>query len=166
MNFTVRNIVKYAFLGVLCFVGQIVMAPLPNIEPVSLLVMLYAVCFGFQSMIAVYVFVFLEYLLYGFNVWSICYLYIWTILFVLAWLFRKQKSSIPFIILSALFGFAFGALCSLTYLFLFGWQSAISWWINGIVFDALHCLGNLVLAALLFNPLRKLLTKLNHVYEK
>ena len=109
--------VMYAFLGVLCTIAQQVMAPLPNIEPVSLLVMLYAVCFGMESLWAVYVYVFLEYLLYGFNLWSLSYLYVWAILFLIAWKLRSVESVVSFALLSGVFGLAFGALVHWSILF-------------------------------------------------
>lgn len=165
MNISLRRMVVYAFLGVLCTIAQQVMAPLPNIEPVSLLVMLYAVCFGMESLWAVYVYVFLEYLLYGFNLWSLSYLYVWAILFLIAWKLRSVESVVSFALLSGVFGLAFGALCALVYLVLFGWQSALSWWMAGLAFDGMHALGNIAMALLLFKPLRTVFLKLSERYS-
>lgn len=47
------------------------MAGLPNIEPVSLMVMLFAVIFGAKAVFPLYVYVLMEFLIYGFNLWSI-----------------------------------------------------------------------------------------------
>ena len=159
MKLTLREMVLYAFCGTVCFFGQVVMAGLPNIEPVSLFVMLMAVCFGRKSIIAVYVFVLLEFLIYGFSLWNVFYLYVWAILFYAAWLLRRQTSVLPFAFLSALFGLSFGALCSLVYLLIGGWNTALSWWLAGLPFDAMHCIGNLVMTLLLFQPLRHLLSR-------
>ena len=43
---TVRELVLFAVLGSMTFAAKYVMSFLPNIEPVSLCVMLYAVVFG------------------------------------------------------------------------------------------------------------------------
>ena len=42
------EVVLFGMLGALTFALQVVMAPLPNIEPVSLLVMLFAAVFGWN----------------------------------------------------------------------------------------------------------------------
>ena len=58
----------FGVLGALTFALQVAMAPLPNIEPVSLLVMIFAVVFGWKSLYPVYVFVVMEILFYGIKI--------------------------------------------------------------------------------------------------
>lgn len=158
---TIREVVLFGVLGALMFALQVVMSPLPNIEPVSLLVMLFAVVFGWKSLYAVYVFVAMEILFYGFNLWNVYYLYIWTILAVAAILMRKMEHPLNWALLSAVFGLLFGALCGIVDVFIGGFAYAIAKWTSGIVFDITHCVGNFVMAMLLFAPLRRLLTRLN-----
>ena len=81
-------------LAALTFALQVVMSPLPNIEPVSLLVMLFAVTFGWKALYPVYIFVVMEILYYGFNIWNIYYLYVWAILAVATLLLRKHQSAL------------------------------------------------------------------------
>ena len=147
-------------LGALTFAAKWVMAFLPNIEPSSLMVMLFAVTFGFKALYPIYTYVALEFLINGFNLWSINYLYIWLILAVAAWLFRRASHPLVWALISGVFGLLFGLLCAPVYWVVGGWAYAVSWWISGIPFDALHCAGNFVIALLLFNPLRRLLAKL------
>ena len=47
---TVFEMVLFGMLAGLTFALQVVMGPLPNIEPVSLLVMLFAVIFGWKCL--------------------------------------------------------------------------------------------------------------------
>jgi len=147
-------------LGALTFGAKVAMAGLPNIEPVSLMVMLFAVAFGLKGLYPVYLYVLMEILLYGVNLWNLNYLYIWAVLFFGAYAMRKLKSSLWFALLSGLFGLAFGLLCSPVYMVIGGFSYGIRWWLAGFAFDIPHAIGNLVIAALLFAPLRKLLTKL------
>ena len=70
---TVRQTVLFGILGALTFAAKWVMSALPNIEPVSLMVMLFAVTFGLKAVYPVYVYVVMEFLFYGLNTWSICY---------------------------------------------------------------------------------------------
>lgn len=156
----IREVVLFGVLGALMFALQVVMSGLPNIEPVSLLVMLYAVTFGWRALYPVYVFVAMEILFYGFSLWNVYYLYVWTILAVAAVLLRKMEHPIGWALLSAVFGLLFGALCGIADVFIGGFSYAAAKWVSGIPFDVTHCIGNFVIAALLFAPLRKLLARL------
>ncbi len=156
--------VLFGMLGALMFALQVVMAPLPNIEPVSLLVMLFAVTFGWKSLYCVYTFVAMEILFHGIGLWNINYLYIWTILGVAAILLRKMEPVLGWALLSAVFGLAFGALCGIVDVFIGGFGYAAAKWVSGIPFDLLHCGGNFAIALVLWKPLRSLLDKLKTKY--
>ena len=147
-------------LGALTFGMKVAMAGLPNIEPVSLMVMLFAVVFGWKALYPIYLYVGMEILLYGINLWNINYLYIWLILAVAALVMRKLKNPLWWALLSGAFGMAFGFLCCPVYAVIGGWNYAFRWWLSGIAFDIPHAIGNFVIALLLFAPLRKLLTRL------
>ena len=157
---TLREIALFGILGALTFGAKVAMSFLPNIEPVSLFVMLYAVVFGRKALYPIYLYVLLEILFYGIQLWNINYLYVWLVLALGAWLMRKTESPLAWALLSGVFGLLFGALCAPVYLFTGGVGFAVSWWISGIPFDLLHCAGNFVMALLLFIPLRRLLEKL------
>ena len=156
---TIRETVLFGVLGALTFALQVVMAPLPNIEPVSLLVMLFAVVFGWKCLYPVYVFVVMEILFYGFSTWNVYYLYVWTVLAAAALFLRRQEGVLPWAVLSAVFGLGFGALCGIVDIFIGGWEFAIAKWVSGIPFDLLHCGGNFAMTLILWNPLRALLEK-------
>lgn len=155
-----RDIVLYGLLGAVLFVAKTALAFLPNIEPVTLLVMVYASVLGWRALCPVYVYVVLEYLIWGFGLWSACYLYVWAVLALAAILMRKMESPVGWAVLGGAYGLCFGALCALVYWVSGGWQFALSWWIQGIPFDALHCAGNFVMALALFRPCRRVLTRL------
>lgn len=157
---TVREMVVFGVMGALAFALQVVMAPLPNIEPVSLLVMLYAAVFGWKSLYCVYTFVVMEVLFHGIGLWNINYLYIWTILAVAAYFMKNMRAALGWAILSGAFGLLFGALCGIVDIFIGGFAYAAAKWVSGIPFDIAHCIGNFFIALVLFNPLRSLLEKL------
>ena len=159
---TLREIALFGILGALTFGAKVAMSFLPNIEPVSLFVMLYAVIFGRKALYPIYLYVLLEILFYGIQLWNINYLYVWVILACGAWLLRRSENPLAWALLSGVFGLLFGILCAPVYLFSGGLSFAVSWWISGIPFDLMHCAGNFVMALLLFMPLRRLLEKLYH----
>ena len=60
-------------------------------------------------------------------------------------------------VLSGLYGLCFGGLCAAVYLFAKTPAFALSWWLSGLSYDALHGIGNFVLMLLLYRPLRRAL---------
>lgn len=158
-----REIALFGMLGALTFGAKVAMSVLPNIEPVSLMVMLMAVVFGWKALYPIYLYVLMEILLYGINLWNINYLYIWTVLALAAMAMKKAKNPLWWALLSGGFGMAFGFLCCPVYAVMGGFDYAIRWWLSGIVFDIPHAAGNFVIALVLFVPLRRLLEQL---YQK
>ena len=154
------EITLFGILGALTFGLKVAMSWLPNIEPVSLLVMLYATVFVRKAVYPIYLYVLLEILVYGLGTWNFMYLYIWAILAIAAWLLRKMESPLGWAMLSGVYGLAFGLLCTPVDMFIGGIGYAMAKWATGIVFDIWHCAGNFVIALLLFVPMRNLLGKL------
>ena len=159
---TIREIVLFGVLGALTFALQVVMGPLPNIEPVSLLVLLYGAVFGWKCLYPVYVFVVMEILFYGLGLWNINYLYIWAVPALAGVVLRKMDGALGWALVSGVFGLAFGALCGIVDIFIGGWGYAAAKWVSGIPFDILHCAGNFGIALILFKPLRGVLEKLHN----
>ena len=149
--------VLFAVLGAMTFAAKYVMSFLPNIEPVSLMVMLFAVIFGWKWVYPVYLYVVLEILFYGISLWNINYLYIWAVLAICAYFLRNMRHPLAWALLSGTFGLLFGALCGIVDVFIGGFGYAVTKWVSGIPFDIAHCAGNFVIALVLFVPLRKLL---------
>ena len=156
---TVRELALFGILGALTFAAKYVMSFLPNIEPVSLMVMLFAAVFGAKCLYPIYLYVTMEILFYGISLWNINYLYIWAILALGAYLLRKMEHPLGWAMLSGAFGLLFGALCGIVDIFIGGFGYAAAKWVSGIPFDIAHCAGNFVIALLLFRPLRALMEK-------
>ena len=154
---TLREIVLFGLLGAMTFGAKYVMSFLPNVEPVSLMVMLFAVVFGKKWVYPVYLYVAMEILFYGISLWNLNYLYIWAVLAVLASCMKTMESPLGWAMLSGVYGLAFGALCGIVDVFIGGFGYAAAKWISGIPFDISHCLGNFFIALILFKPMRKLL---------
>lgn len=159
-NLTLYQLTLFGVLGALTFALKFAMAGLPNIEPVSLMVMLFAVTFGKKAVFPIGVYILLEFVVYGPGIWNIFYLYVWFTLAGAAWLLRGMEHPLGWAILSGGFGLLFGALCAPIDLILGGPAYALSRWISGIPYDILHCVGNFTIALLLFQPLRRLLARL------
>ena len=162
----VREVVLFGILGAVTFAAKYVMSALPNIEPVSLMVMLFAVTFGWKALYPMYPYVVMEILFFGINLWNINYLYIWLILAVLAIMFKNMEHPLCWAMLSGVYGLLFGALCAPVDIAIGGFSYAVAKWVSGIPFDIAHCIGNFVIAMLMFKPMRKLFRRLSEgVYK-
>lgn len=163
----IRDIAIIAMMSVILYGVQVAFAFLPNIELVSLLVIIFSLVFGYKVFFIIYIFVAVEGLTYGFGTWWIAYTYVWSVLAVVTLLLRRIQSSYIWAFVSGLYGLLFGFLCALTFTFFGGPQMVFAYWISGIMFDVTHCIGNFFVALVLFKPLKFVLLKLyKHTEQK
>ncbi len=154
-----RELTALAVFAALMIATQVALAQLPNIEVVTLLIILATVFLGPKTLLAVAVFILAEGLIYGFHIWWINYLYVWPLLVLIVWGLRKWSHPILWAVVSGFFGLLFGTLCSIPYFITGGWGAGIGYIIQGIPFDLTHSIANIALAALLYYPLEKVLAK-------
>jgi len=153
-------------LGALMFCSKILMEALPNIHLLGMLVMVYTLTFRLKALIPIYVYVFLNGLYAGFNLWWFPYLYIWTILWGITMILPKKMpkavACIIYPLVCALHGLAFGALYAPAQALMFhlNFNQMIAWIVAGLPFDVIHAVGNIFLGMLIL-PLAELLKKLS-----
>jgi len=151
-------------LGTVMFCSKILLEVLPNIHLLGMLTMTYTIVYRKKALIPIYIYVMLNGLYAGFNVWWIPYLYIWTILWAITMLLPKQMpKKVKYIVYPAvccIHGLAFGTLYAPAQAIMFGmsFKMTVAWIISGWPFDAIHGIGNLF-AGLLIMPLSELLIK-------
>ncbi len=147
-------------------VSKMALSFAPNIELTSFWLIMFTLFFGWKVVVVIPAFILIEGAIYGINTWWIMYIYIWPLLVLIVWLFRKLDSALFWAIVSGIFGLCFGMLCSLTY-FVIGFttggltggiNTAFPWWISGIPWDMVHCVGNFVLMLVLYHPVKKIMT--------
>lgn len=161
MKIKTNEICLYGMLGAILFALKFAMSSLPNIEPVSLLLISYTIVFGVRALYPLAIYVFLEITIYGFGFWSIAYCYIWLILVIVVLIILKNTNNcMPSLLWSSIsgaFGLIFGALYMPLYIIYSGVSVAVLWWIKGIPYDLIHCIANFVLCMVLFKPVTKTL---------
>lgn len=151
-----RSLVMAALLAALLLVSKFALDGLPNIELVSLLILLYTLEFPALALPAVYTYVVVYGLLNGFGVWWFAQLYIWLPLMAAARLLRGSRSPLLWALVSGLYGLLYGVLYAVGYALLNGGAAAgFAWWVTGIPFDLMHGGGNFLAALLLWRPLRR-----------
>ena len=160
----IREMIVFAMLGTVMFCSKILLEVLPNIHLLGMLTITYTVVFRKKALIPIYIYVMLNGLYAGFNVWWMPYLYTWTILWAITMLLpRNMPKRAKYIVYPAvccIHGLAFGTLYAPAQAIMFGmnFEMTIAWIISGLPFDLIHGIGNLF-AGILVVPLSELLIK-------
>lgn len=155
MKLKIKEIAIFGVLGAILFVSKLVMEAFPNIHIIGMLIVAITVVFRVKALYPIYVFVFLNGLFYGFALWWIPYLYVWTVLWVFVMLIPKKtpRKALPIIYMSvaALHGFLFGILYAPSQAILFGlnFKSMIAWIVAGLPFDLIHGISNFICGVLI-----------------
>lgn len=158
-----RDIVVAALMAAIMLISQVALAVLPNIELVSILIITGTIVFERKALLSIYIFALLEGLIYGFGIWWVNYLYVWTILYIIVRLLRSQRQPLFWAVISAIFGLSFGLLCAIPYAVVGGFYAGVANWVSGIIFDLLHCAGNFVVALVLFKPLYSVMQRVKNM---
>lgn len=179
MHTNVKNITLIGLLSSILFALQYILQGIPNIELVSLLILVYTCVLKKKTLFIIAVFVLLEGVFYGFGIWFIGYLYVWFLLYLIGRLLCRKNNpadlpSLTWALVSGAFGLSFGALFSLINFFMGfvsggisgGLSSAFAYWVSGIVFDLIHGISNFFVALFLFRPAYKVLNTLMKSYER
>ena len=130
---------------------------LPNIHPVALLLLLAAERYGYKALMPTYVFVLVEFVIYGFGIWWITYLYVWALWVLLVIALRRFSHPLLWTIVAGIFGFMFGILDTIPYFIISGPAGGFTYLIHSIPFNLYHMFGNIAMVGLLYVPLRKAL---------
>lgn len=162
----IRDMIIFAMLAALMFASKVAFEALPNIHPIAMFIMVFTIVYRVRALIPIYLFVLIFGAYYGFSIWWIPYLYIWTIMWGITMLLPKKipdkAAIIVYPLVCALFGLAYGTFYAPAQAILFGYDfpTTMKWIMTGLPFDAMHALGNLGMGLLVL-PLSKTLLKLN-----
>ena len=147
------DIATVAIMSALLEAVKVALNAIPNVELVSFLLIVFTLRFGIRkTILAAWIFTAFEIMTWGLQLWVVFYLYTWPVLIILVYIFRKHDSAIVFAIISGAFGLCFGALSSLVYLLMGDPAMALSWWLSGLSFDAVHGVSNFCIALVLYRP--------------
>jgi len=159
---SVKDMAQIGMMIAVIETSKFALIGLPNVELTSFWLIMFTLFFGWKIVVVVPAFILIEGVVYGMNIWWIMYLYAWPLLVGVTCIFRKVDSAIFWAIVSGVFGLCFGALCAIPY-FVIGYssggisagaRSAFAWWLTGIPWDSVHCIGNFLLMLVLYKPIR------------
>jgi len=147
--------------------GKLILSFIPNVEIVSLLLIVYTVTFGLnRSILVSIIFTTTEIFIYGFSTWLLVYYLIWPMLVIITHLIKKIiKSEYGYATVAGLFGLFFGLFFAIVESFFYGYAYGLTYWVRGIPFDILHGVSNFIIVLLLFNPITTALTYVSRSFN-
>jgi energy-coupling factor transport system substrate-specific component len=168
---TIKDIALVAVWAALTFAAKLVLAPVANVELVSLLLAVFTVVMGLErGVCTALVFATLsvvESTYYGAGDWIVLYYINWPLLTLLAKIFlSKTSGEIRAAVLLGLFGLLFDVPSAGIKLALFGPVYAATYFVSGIPFDVMHGAANFVTALFLYRPLVRQLEKARQHMER
>ncbi|MBR3684007.1 MAG: hypothetical protein IKL78_03910 [Lachnospiraceae bacterium] len=148
MKLTVKEITIFSMLGAVMYASKMIMEFAPNIHLLGVFTIAFTVVYRKKALYPIYIYVFLNGMFAGFNMWWIPYLYLWTVLWGITMLLPKNMpkavAPIVYMVVCALHGFAYGMLYAPAQALMFGlnFDGMIAWIIAGLPFDMIHGISN------------------------
>ncbi len=149
-----RDLVLFALLGSLMFVSKLLLEFLPNIHLLGMFTTAYTVTYRRRALIPIYVYVMLNGLYTGFQMWWLPYLYIWAVLWAMVMLLPKnmpKRVAVPvYMAVCGLHGLLFGTLYAPAQALMYGlsFKAMLAWIVAGLPYDVTHMIGNICAGAL------------------
>lgn len=145
-----------AFLATLGVVGRNLFAFLPNVQPVTSLIIICGLILGPGSAILLAVLItFLSNMTLGMGIWAIWQIISWGIIGLISGLLGKYFNKIPLyiiVIFSIISGYLYGFIISLTTYQVTG--KFLPYYLAGLPFDTNHAISNAVFTVLLYPIIR------------
>lgn len=163
VKLTVQELTLIGMMIAIIEVCKFFMMNIPNIELTTFWIIMFTLYFGNRILYVIPAFILIEGVMFGFGMWWIMYLYLWPLLALVTWCFRKNDTILIWSIISGIFGLLFGFFGAFPYIITSGIYGAFSWWIAGIPWDITHCIGNFVLMMILYHPVRNVMKKVNSI---
>lgn len=150
----IRVITRIALLTALVTVGRLSFSFLPNVQPMTVLLVCITLYYGWKEGILVALLsVILSNLFLGMGPWTIAQIVGYVVLIFLSSLLEDTHESVPIPLLQvyvAFLGIVYGLVLSLIQAPFFGWNIFNPYYLSGLTFDLLHAFGNLAFLPLLY----------------
>ena len=167
-KYWIMNNKRIALLSILTgatVLGRIVMAPVPNVQPVTVILIFLSIYMGLaDSLIVNALVIFISNMYLGFGPWTFYQILSYSIIIFLSFFLSKIKKFKNSMLLQTVFaafsGILYGFIISIFTAAMFSKTSNFFvYYLNGLYFDIMHGIGNAVLYVLLIPPLKVALRK-------
>ncbi len=160
MKLKIREIAIFSMLGALMFTSKVLMETLPNIHLVGALIVAITLVYRVKALIPIYIYVFVNGLYGGFNLWWVPYLYVWAVLWGMTMLLPrklpKKLAPVIYMAVCGLHGLLFGVIYAPAQALLFGYDlpQTLAWIMAGFPYDVIHGISNFCMGLLIL-PITK-----------
>lgn len=166
----VQHIALLGILTTLCYVSRLLFQFLPNVQPVTVILLLITIILGTRDgLIVAILSILISNINLGLGVWTLAQILSFTIIILFTGLIKTQFTRIPFVVMilyAGLTGYVYGFVISAVQAPFFGIQNFWAYYLAGLPFDTLHALGNSgfysILAPILIPIMQKFLKKYYH----
>jgi len=148
-HFSVKRLSLLAIFTALCFVGRILFQFIPNVQPMTAVLLIITLNFGTVNGLLVTIgSVFLSNIYLGMGPWTLFQIITYTIIIGITGLLRpvykRQNilSKVFFVLFAAFAGFIYGFIISVFNVQLFGMSNFWVYYAQGLPYDFMHALGN------------------------
>ena len=156
-----------ALVTVFCIAGRILLQPLPNIQPVTVTIILVGIYYRYPWAIAVSGVVALStnMISLGHGPWTVFQVIGWSVVGIAGSVFADKllvdgKIALNrLMVLSVVSAFAFDWIVSASILLNHDISTFYPYLVNGLLFDVFHALGNAAFVILLANPLGEIMSR-------
>lgn len=169
-SFKIRRVHHIALLGMLttlCYVSRLVFQFLPNVQPVTVILLLITILLGVKDGFIVSILsVLISNINLGLGVWTFAQIASFSTIILLTGAINRYVSfeQLPLLIMVAyagLTGYLYGFIISAVQAPFFGIQNFWAYYLSGVPFDTLHAVGNsgfyAVLAPILIPLIKRLM---------
>ena len=143
-----REMAVFAMLGGMMTASKIAMEALPNIHLIGVFVITLTAVYRKKALYPIYIFALTFGLYYGFDLWWLPHLYVWTALWGAAMLLPEKLPGklrpLIYMSLCAAHGLLYGVLYAPTQALIYGlnFRSTLAWIAAGFPFDLIHAVSN------------------------
>ena len=150
-----RRLSLIAILSSLSFVGRMMFSFLPNVQPMTVIILIVVMYLGtYDGWLVAIISILISNLYLGMGVWTLAQIVSFSALILIAHICKKLNLSIRYYpIITLLMGFTYGFIISLVQAPFFGWASFFPYWISGLPYDLNHAVGNYLFFIILHPPL-------------
>ncbi|WP_010095959.1 ECF transporter S component [Ornithinibacillus scapharcae] len=156
------KITLLAILATLAVVGRIAFASIPNVQPVTSVIIISGLFLGPVSGIMLALLVtFLSNMILGTGIWTVWQIISWAFIGCLAGIAGRVWKNIPFvviIIMSLFSGYLYGFIISLTNYQVTG-HGFWAYYVVGLPYDTYHAVGNVIFMILFYPTISYLFKK-------
>ena len=146
-------------LSSLSFVGRMTFTFLPNVQPMTVVILIATMYLGtYDGWLVAITSILISNLYLGMGVWTLAQIVSFSVLVLIVHICKKINLSIGYYpIVALLMGFTYGFIISLVQAPFFGWVSFFPYLISGLPYDLNHAVGNYLFFIILHPPLSRIL---------